>query len=67
MPDEELAFDAFERVRLWEDIALSLLRKSTERSYTFRKREWELPHLEYQALESDDPNLLGIRETPDDR
>jgi hypothetical protein len=40
-----LAFDSFENVRLWQDIALSLLKKYTERYYTFRKREWELPHL----------------------
>src|SRR5262249_51798321 len=37
----------------------SLLKKYTERYYTFRKREWELPHLEYQDLTEDDPNLQG--------
>jgi hypothetical protein len=36
---------------LWEEIALALLKKYTERYYTFRKREWELPHLEYQDLD----------------
>jgi hypothetical protein len=65
IPPEELAFNSFERVRLWEDIALSLLKKYTERYYTFRKREWELPHLEYRDLESDDPNFLGAKDTPD--
>jgi hypothetical protein len=65
IPDEELAFDSFERVRLWEEIALSLLRKYTERYYTFRKREWELPHLEYRDLEGDDPNFLCVKESPD--
>ena len=45
-------------MRLWQEIALSLLKKYTERYYTFRKREWELPHLEYRDLESDDPNFL---------
>jgi len=59
IPVEELACDSFERVRLWEDIALSLLKKYTERYYTFRKREWELPHLEYQELTADDPNFPG--------
>jgi hypothetical protein len=39
------------------EIALSLLKKYTERYYTFRKREWELPHLEYQDLTSNDPNF----------
>jgi hypothetical protein len=66
IPAEEMAFDSFEKVRLWEDIALSLLKKYTERYYTFRKREWELPHLEYRDLEADDPNFLGVKEAPGD-
>jgi Type III restriction enzyme, res subunit len=57
IPAEELAYDSFEKVHLWEEIALSLLKKYTERYYTFRKREWELPHLEYQDLTVDDPNF----------
>lgn len=66
IPAEELEFDSFERVRLWQEIALALLKKYTERYYTFRKREWELPHLEYRDLESDDPNFLGVKESPDE-
>ena len=66
IPEEELATDSFEKVRLWEEIALALLKKYTERYYTFRKREWELPHLEYQDLTEDDPNLIGVREGPED-
>ncbi|RWM14889.1 MAG: DEAD/DEAH box helicase, partial [Mesorhizobium sp.] len=57
IPAEELVPSSFEKVRLWEEIALSLLKKYTERYYTFRKREWELPHLEYQELSPDDPNF----------
>jgi hypothetical protein len=57
IPTEELACDSFDKVRVWEEIALSLLKKYTERYYTFRKREWELPHLEYQELTVDDPNF----------
>jgi hypothetical protein len=66
IPAEELAFDSFERVRLWGEIAVSLLKKYTERYYTFRKREWELPHLEYRDLEGDDPNFLCVKESPDE-
>ena len=66
IPAEELAFDSFEKVRLWQEIALSLLKKYTERYYTFRKREWELPHLEYRDLEEDDQNFLGVKEEPGD-
>ena len=65
IPEEELVGDSFEKVRLWEEIATALLKKYTERYYTFRKREWELPHLEYCDLEGDDPNFPGAREPPD--
>ncbi|MFH1011368.1 MAG: DEAD/DEAH box helicase, partial [bacterium] len=65
IPAEEMAFDSFEKVRLWDEIAVSLLKKYTERYYTFRKREWELPHLEYRNLENDDPNFLCVKESPD--
>ena len=65
IPAEELVGDSYEKVHLWEEIAVSLLKKYTERYYTFRKREWELPHLEYRNLESDDPNFLGEKESPD--
>ena len=59
IPAEELASDSFEKVRLWQEIALALLKKYTERYYKFRKSEWELPHLEYRILETGDPNFLN--------
>lgn len=65
IPAEELAFDSFEKVRLWQEIAGSLLKKYTERYYTFRKREWELPHLEYRDLEASDPNFLCEQGPPE--
>lgn len=66
IPPAELSGSGFDKVRVWEEIALALLRKYTERYYTFKKRDWELPHLEYRDLEADDPNFLGVRETPND-
>lgn len=60
IPAEELAFDSFAKVNQWEEISISLLKEYTKRYYTFRKKEWELPHLEYREIESDDPNLLGV-------
>ena len=64
IPKEELAFDSFKKVLLWQEIALALLKKYTERYYLFRRHEWELPHLEYKDLTEDDPNLL-VREGSD--
>ena len=66
IPEEELAFDNFNKVAIWEEISLALLKKYTERYYTFCKRDWELPHLEYQNLSENDPNMLGSGETPGD-
>jgi len=60
IPASELAFDSFEKVRVWQEIAQALLRKYVERYYTFRKKEWELPHLEYRDLTEDDPNFPSI-------
>ena len=66
IPAEELVGDSYEKVHLWEEIAIGLLKKYTERYYTFRKREWELPHLEYRDLKGDDPNFLGVTESQDE-
>ena len=64
IPESELAFDSYARVRLWQEIALALLKKYTERYYAFRKREWELPHLEYRDVTEDDSNFpTVVRET----
>lgn len=57
IPAEELAFDSYEKVRLWEEIALALLKGYSDRYYKFRKQQWELPHLEYQTLLPTDPNF----------
>lgn len=62
IPEHELAFDSFEKLRRWQEIALALLKKYTERFYGFHKREWELPHLEYQDLTEDDPNFYVVKE-----
>ena len=60
IPESELAFDSFEKVRAWQDVALALLRKYVERYYAFRKREWEGPHLEYRDIGEDEPNFPCI-------
>jgi catechol 2,3-dioxygenase-like lactoylglutathione lyase family enzyme len=60
IPETELALDSFEKVRMWQELAQALLRKYVERYYGFRKREWELPHLEYRDIGADDPNFPCI-------
>jgi hypothetical protein len=58
IPEDELAFDSYDRVRVWQEIATALLKKHVERFYRHCKRAWEEPHLEYGVLTEDDPNLL---------
>lgn len=64
IPAEELAFSSFNSIRLWQEIATALLKKYLERYYSYCKREWEMPHLEYQDVEENDPNFL-VRESQD--
>ena len=58
IPKSELRADSYENVRIWEEIALSMLRKYTERYFTYCKQTWEGPHLEYRALDCDDTNFF---------
>ncbi|KEZ76603.1 DEAD/DEAH box helicase family protein [Salinisphaera hydrothermalis] len=62
IPESELAFDSFEKVHLWQELAEALLKKYCERYYSFRKKEWELPHLEYRYLDASDPNFPQVSE-----
>jgi hypothetical protein len=66
IPQSEMAFDSYEKVQLWQEIATALVKKYCDRFYSFKKREWELPHLEYQILTPDDPNFAGYSEDDED-
>jgi hypothetical protein len=63
IPPEELIFDSFEKVRIWEEIAISLLKSYVARYYAFRKSDWEGPHLEYRPLDEADPNLRWVKDS----
>lgn len=54
----ELEFSSFTRIRRWQEIASSLLKKYCERYYTYQKAQWEAPHLEYREVEPDDGNFI---------
>jgi hypothetical protein len=58
IPKEELNFTNFGKVRLWQEIATTLLKKYCDRYYKHRKNEYEMPHLEYRDLSADDPNFF---------
>jgi hypothetical protein len=58
IPPEELEFTSFSRVRVWQEIAVALLKKYCDSFYKHKKNEYELPHLEYRELTPDDPNFF---------
>ncbi|GGD58532.1 DEAD/DEAH box helicase family protein [Pseudoxanthomonas indica] len=57
IPASMLAMDDFAKVMVWQEIAETLLKKYAERYYSFRKKGWEEPHLEYAELMADDLNF----------
>ena len=57
IPEAMLKQDSFDKVAVWQEIAEALLKKYAERYYSFRKKGWEEPHLEYAELAVDDPNF----------
>jgi len=58
IPPEELEFTDFKRARLWQEIAVALLKKYCDSYYKYRRNEYELPHLGYRELKADDPNFF---------
>ena len=62
IPESQMVADSFDKVRLWGQIALALLKKYVERYYTFRKNDWERRHLEYGEVTPGDANFPMVRE-----
>ncbi|MDP9315664.1 MAG: DEAD/DEAH box helicase family protein [Chloroflexota bacterium] len=58
IPSEEMGFTSFAKIRVWQEIAVALLKKYCDKYYKYRKSAYELPHLEYQTLSEGDPNLI---------
>jgi len=58
IPEEYLEIKDFARIKLWQEIAVSLLKKYTERYYSFKKGEYEGPNLEYADLREDNDNFF---------
>ena len=59
IPEEQLKFDDFTKVNLWQSIATNLIQKYCDRYYKASKNEWEAPHREYYNLDSSDPNFIS--------
>ena len=57
VPAEVLVPDSMDKLLTWHEIAVSLLKKYLDHFFTFKKKAWQEPHLEYASLASDDPNF----------
>lgn len=57
IPNGILKFNNYKNVLEWQEIATILLKKYTERYYNYKKKEWELPHLEYVDVNENDSNF----------
>lgn len=61
IPPEALELRSMGQVRLWQEIAVALLKKYCDTFSKFKKSEYEAPHLEYRDLALDpvrNPNLI---------
>jgi hypothetical protein len=56
--EKEMAFDDYTKVRKWQSIASKLLRKYSERFYSYKKNEYESKHREYKTLNQNDNNFF---------
>jgi hypothetical protein len=58
IPAEELAFTSFEKVRYWQELATTLLKKYCDRTYKAYKSQCESNYLQIQTIQADDPNFI---------
>ena len=64
IPAGEMRFDGMQKLRMWQDIATTLLKKYVTRYYGARRQAWEAENLEYRTLEATDANFpMVLRET----
>jgi hypothetical protein len=58
VPSSDMQFDSFNKVYLWQEIALTLMKKYLERFYNYKRNEWESQYREMVILDENDPNMV---------
>ncbi|WNL39811.1 DEAD/DEAH box helicase family protein [Halomonas sp. PAMB 3232] len=61
-PDEAMEPGRLERLGLWHDMAIALLRKYCEMFYGLRRKQWEGDKLEYRPITENNKYLPGVSE-----
>lgn len=56
---DQLEFARFDRVTLWQEIGVSLLKKYCDLFFKAKKAAWESPQLRYETLDEDDDNFIA--------
>ncbi|MEP1213429.1 MAG: DEAD/DEAH box helicase family protein [Marinobacter sp.] len=65
-PDEAMELGRLDKMSLWHDMAISLLRKYCELFYGFRRKQWEADKLEYRPITENRKYLPGVSDaTPE--
>jgi len=67
IPADLLEVTNFERVRMWQEISVALIKKYAERYYNFQKQAYEGPHLEYYEVKETDDNFVDQYKATIDR
>ncbi|MDO6748457.1 DEAD/DEAH box helicase family protein [Gilvimarinus sp. 1_MG-2023] len=62
-PDDAMKPGQLERLSLWHDMAIALLRKYCELFYGLRRKQWEGDKLEYRAVTEKKQHLPGVSES----
>ena len=59
IPPEELDFNSFEKVLMWQEIAATLLKKYCDHLYNAKRMDYEKDKLEYRYLDEVEAELLA--------
>lgn len=58
IPESALENKSYKQIRVWQEVALSLLKGYMERYYNYKKAQYESQHLELRTLTKDHDNYL---------
>ncbi len=58
IPAADLEIKDFSRIQSWHELSVALLKKYCKRYYSYKKNEYEAPHLEYCDLNQNDDNFI---------
>lgn len=62
-PDQVMELGELDKITLWHEMAIALLRKYCEMFYGYRRKQWESDKLEYRPITENNKYLFGITDT----